>query len=190
MAAPAGRTVRPTADRTRQALFNLLEHGRFARGGSRVAGAIVLDAFAGSGALALEAMSRGAARAVAIESDADAVGAIWANAERLGVGAALDIVSADACAPPPAHVAATLVFLDPPYGQALVPPALAALASAGWIADGALIAAETGGKEELAPPAGFTLADARRYGRAMISLLTYSGRPQGGASADGGAVSN
>lgn len=172
LAAPAGQAVRPTADRTRQALFNLLEHGRLAAAGSRVAGAVVLDAFAGTGALALEALSRGAERATAIDRDPAAIAAIRANAALLGETERLRVLRADANSPPPAAVAADLAFLDPPYGQGLAAAALVALDAAGWLARDALIAIETGAKETLAAPAGFVCQDARRYGRAKVWLLT------------------
>jgi len=171
LAAPPGRNVRPTADRTRQALFNLLEHGRAAADGSAVAGAIVLDAFAGSGALALEALSRGAATATALERDPAVAGTIRENAARLDETARLKVVVADASAPPRAPAPATLVFLDPPYGEGLAPRALAALDHAGWIAPGAVVAIETGTKEALEAPSGFETLDRRAYGRAAITLL-------------------
>jgi len=169
--APPGRDVRPTADRTREALFNLLELGRAAADGSAVAGAIVLDAFAGSGALALEALSRGAERATALERDPSVARTIRDNAARLDETARLTVVVADALRPPAARAAATLVLLDPPYGEDLAPKALMALDRAGWIAPGAVVAVETGSKETLEPPAGFDPIDRRTYGRAAITLL-------------------
>ncbi len=171
LTAPEGQTIRPTADRTREALFNLLEHGRLAASGARVAGAIVLDAFAGTGALALEALSRGALAATALETNGRALIAIRANAEALGEGGRLRALQADALDPPPATTPATLVFLDPPYGKNEAAPALTALDRAGWIAAGALIAVETGSKDAFEPPEGFILQDSRRYGRAKVWLL-------------------
>ena len=170
--APEGPTIRPTQDRTRESLFNLLEHGRLASDGSRVAGAIVLDAFCGTGALALEAISCGALRATLIDNSNAALSTARANAASLNETDAVTILRADARHPPTAPVAHTLVFLDPPYGKDRAPEAISGLDAAGWIAEGALIAVETGRTEDLELPEGFTLQDQRRYGRAKISLVT------------------
>lgn len=170
--APPGLETRPTADRTRQALFNLLEHGRLAADGSRVAGAVVLDAFAGTGAMALEALSRGAAHATAIDDDPAAIAACRQNAAALGETERMRVIQADVLRPPPATTPADLVLMDPPYGRDLPAPAIAALDTAGWIATDALVAVETGAKERFEAPDGFVLEDARRYGRAKIWLLT------------------
>jgi len=174
LSAPEGWSIRPTADRTRESLFNLLEHGRLASNGSRVHGAIVLDAFAGSGAFSLEALSRGAASATALDNDRQAIASIRSNAAMLGEDGSLHVVQADANRPPPATVPASLAFLDPPYGKDMAVPALEALNNAGWIASDALIAIETGSKDTLEAPPGFTLEDARRYGRAKVWLLLRS----------------
>ena len=171
LAAPGDESVRPTSDRAREALFNLLEQGRVARGGSRLAGAHVLDAFAGAGALALEALSRGADHATAFDVSTAALDLVRANAERLGETKRIDVRQADALAPPPAPRPADLVLLDPPYGQDLALKALAALDAAGWVAADVLIVIETGAGERVDPPAGFMLADERRYGRARLWFL-------------------
>lgn len=171
LTAPLGLGIRPTADRTREALFNLLEHGRLARDGSIVAGAAVLDVFAGTGALALEALSRGAEVAVAMDRDTAAIAAIKANARALALEDALTVVKANVLKPPPARFAADLVLLDPPYGESLGEPALLALGNAGWIGPNAVVALETGAKEDFTPPPGFELTDARRYGRAKLWLM-------------------
>jgi 16S rRNA (guanine966-N2)-methyltransferase len=174
LSAPEGWSIRPTADRTRESLFNLLEHGRLAAEGSRVAGATVLDAFAGTGSFCLEALSRGAAIATAMDNDRKAIASIRANAEALGEAGSVILSQADALRPPPATTQASLVFLDPPYAKDMAIPALEALSTAGWIAAKALIAIETGSKESLEAPPGFTLEDARRYGRAKVWLLLRS----------------
>ncbi len=172
--APAGLEVRPTADRTREALFNILEHGRFtADGTSPLLGARVLDAFAGSGALGLEALSRGATHATFMDNNAIARSAIRANAKALGESAHVSILQADAINPPAAGAPCDVVFLDPPYGSGVSEPALAALAARGWIAGGAVCSIEIAARETLAPPAGFTLVDERRYGKAKLILLSY-----------------
>lgn len=170
--APEGSDIRPTQDRTRESLFNLLEHGRLASNGSRVAGALVLDAFCGTGGLALEALSRGAESAMLIDNSNAAIATARGNIASLGETAAATILRADARHPPAATNAYTLIFLDPPYGKGMAVEALAALNAAGWIAPGGLIAIETGRREDMALPEGFTLEDERRYGRAKIWLVT------------------
>ena len=143
--APAGLVTRPTAARVRQALFDMLLHAPWG-GRAALDGARVLDAFAGAGALGLEALSRGAAHATFIERDRAALAALRANVEACDARLVCDVLAADACAPPRGRPA-SLVLLDPPYGANLVARALTALAGAGWIAPGALIAAETAAAE-------------------------------------------
>ena len=165
LAAPAGETTRPTADRVRQALFDMLLHAPWG-GYDAVRGAMVLDAFAGTGALGLEALSRGAAHAHFIERDRAALGALRANITALKAPASVH--AGDATHPPPG-VACGLVFLDPPYGKGLVEQALAALSAAGWIAPGALILAETGRDEP--PVAWGALLAERSHGAARVNVL-------------------
>lgn len=176
--APEGLEVRPTADRAREALFNILAHKGFrADGLSPVRDAIVLDAFAGTGALGLEALSRGAAHVTFMETDRRAVAAIRANVAALREEARTSLREADATRPPAAPPAGrtapcTLVFLDPPYGRGLGAPALTALAARGWIAEDAICVIELEAKEPFAPPEGFTQLDERRYGKARLVFLT------------------
>jgi 16S rRNA (guanine966-N2)-methyltransferase len=148
LAAPPGQATRPTADRVRQALFDMLLHAPWG-GRDAVEGVLVLDAFAGTGALGLEALSRGAAHASFMEPDRAALRALRANIAACRAGDRVAVVAADAMRPPAATAACGLVFLDPPYGQGLVPRALAALRGAGWIAADALIVAETAVAEML-----------------------------------------
>jgi len=172
LAVPEGRDIRPTADRTRQALFDVLEHGRLAEGGgSAVVDAVVLDAFCGSGALGLEALSRGAAEAVFMDASRAALDCARANARHLGLQGGF--ILANAANPPRARKPATLVFLDPPYGSGLAGPALAALSKAGWIAGSAIVSLEMSGAElaRFQVPSGFERSDERRYGKARILLL-------------------
>lgn len=168
---PPGRAVRPTSDRAREALFNILEHGRFAAEGSPFRDRTVLDAFAGTGALGLEALSRGAAHAIFLETAPEAARVLKANIARLGESSRATILPADATKPPRAPAAAALALLDPPYHQDLAAPALAALAAGGWLEPGALVVAEFAAREDLALPAGFTLLDERRYGAARLVFL-------------------
>lgn len=164
LAAPPGDATRPTADRVRQALFDMLTHAPWA-GPDAVRGVQVLDAFAGTGALGLEALSRGALHATFIERDRAALAALRANVA--AVGAAATVLAADALRPPPG-MPCGLVFLDPPYDQGLVPRALAALRDAGWIAPGALVVAELS-RDDLPSVLEGALAS-RTHGAARIEI--------------------
>ncbi|HUC61519.1 MAG TPA: 16S rRNA (guanine(966)-N(2))-methyltransferase RsmD [Alphaproteobacteria bacterium] len=176
--APPGLEVRPTSDRVRESLFNILAHGKFAAD-VPLDGALVLDAFAGSGALGLEALSRGAAHAVFLDQALAALQGIERNVASLKEQARATLVQADALKPPlPSKVRGdpaprTLVVLDPPYRSGLAAPALAALAEAGWLAPGALAAIELEASEAFALPEGFTRADERRYGKTRIVFARW-----------------
>lgn len=172
---PEGAATRPTSSRAREALFNILTHANWTEDGtSPLIEARVLDAFAGSGALGLEALSRGAAHVTFFDTDPKAVTTIGENVRKLGEAAASKVVRADATRPPPGREACDLVFLDPPYRSALGLPALAALADAGWLQAGAIVAVEIAATEDLIPPARFQLLDERRYGAAKIMILRYT----------------
>ncbi len=176
LAAPEGSAIRPTADRTREALFNILLHAPFAGGGTwSLKGIRVLDAFAGSGALGLEALSRGAAHVTFMDTATAALAAIRGNARALGEDTAITSLLADPGAPPPADPACGLVLMDPPYGSELAGPALVALADAGWVAPDAVCVVELGKAEQFDPPAGFAVMDERSYGAAKLIFLT--GKP-------------
>jgi 16S rRNA (guanine966-N2)-methyltransferase len=171
LVAPPGQGTRPTADRVRQALFDMLMHAAW---GGRVAveGAVVLDVFAGTGALGLEALSRGAASACFIESDRTALLALRANvaackAEDRTEVLAVDVLTLSKVSRPGAP--ASLIFLDPPYGQDLVPRALARLRDVGRISPDALVVAETGRDETWLPEQNL-LAE-RRHGAARILIF-------------------
>jgi len=166
LVAPPGATTRPTADRVRQALFDMLLHAPWA-GRDAIAGVAVLDAFAGTGALGLEALSRGAASATFLETDKAALTALRGNIVACKAATTSRVLAADATRPPPGS-ACRLLFLDPPYAQDLVPRAIAALAAAGWIAPAALIVAEFGRAEAL--PALGTLLAERAHGAARIAV--------------------
>jgi 16S rRNA (guanine966-N2)-methyltransferase len=163
LAAPPGTATRPTSDRARQAIFDMLLHATWG-GRDLIDGARVLDVFAGTGAMGLEALSRGAAHATFIERDPAALAALRRNLA--ACGAAADVIAADACAPPRGRPCG-LVFLDPPYELGLVPRACAALATAGWVAPGAIVVAETARKEPSPWP---DRIDERTYGAARITV--------------------
>jgi 16S rRNA (guanine966-N2)-methyltransferase len=167
--APSGQATRPTADRVRQALFDMLLHAPWG-GRALIDGAVVLDAFAGTGAMGLEALSRGAARCCFIESDPAALAALRANVVACKAGDRCRVVVGDVLSVGAGELA-TLAFLDPPYGRDLVPRAVAHLQHAGWLAPGALIVAETG-RDEAWRPSGDVLAD-RVHGAAR--LLVFAG---------------
>jgi 16S rRNA (guanine966-N2)-methyltransferase len=169
LAAPAGDATRPTADRVRQALFDMLWHAPWG-GRTTIQDQLVLDAFAGTGALGLEALSRGADHCTFLETAKPALAALRANIAACREEARCAVLVADATRPPAARVPCGLVFLDPPYGQGLVPRALAALAAAGWIAPGALVVAETAQGEALAVP-GFAPLATRSHGAATLHVL-------------------
>jgi len=165
LAAPGGETTRPTAGRVRQAVFDMLMHAPWAE--RAVEGRAVLDVFAGSGALGLEALSRGAGRAGFIERDQAALAAIAANIVACKAGGVASVFGCDALRPPHG-TAHELVFLDPPYGKGLVPLAVAALGAAGWIAPGALIVAEFGRGEEGLE--GIEVLAVREHGAARVVI--------------------
>lgn len=170
LVAPPGLATRPTSDRARQAIFDQLWHAPWA-GRDMLEGAIVLDGFAGTGAMGLEALSRGAARAFFMEQDRAALAALRANIAACKASDACRVIAGDVTAPPIAAAACSLVFLDPPYSKGLVPRALAALQAKGWIAPGTLIIAETGRDEESLALPGFEEISTRDHGAARLSAL-------------------
>jgi 16S rRNA (guanine966-N2)-methyltransferase len=161
LAAPEGRDTRPTNIRARQAVFDILAHAPW----HELDGAKVLDVFAGTGAYGLEALSRGAATASFMEMASSALAVLKSNIAACKAEDAR-IVAADALNPP-SGTPHDLVFLDPPYGQALVKPALKALAAKGWIAPGAIIVAELGPGDALDIPE--PLAE-RNHGKARLKI--------------------
>lgn len=171
-----GDAIRPTADRTRKAIFDLLEGGRFSRdGGSPLVDARVVDVCCGTGALGLEALSRGARHAVLLDQSPEARGLARANAERLGLADRVSVIAGDAATPPPASDACALLFADPPYASGLVSILPAAFARAGWLGPEALLALEVPVGTSAETPEGFMLLEDRRYGRARVRLLRARG---------------
>jgi 16S rRNA (guanine966-N2)-methyltransferase len=171
IAAPQGMKVRPTTDRVRQSMFNVLEHGKFTGIGNPIKGATVLDAFSGTGALAIEALSRGAASATCMDIDQRSLRQIEKNAASLSETQRLQVILSDATNPPNATSAANLIFLDPPYGFGQVEVALKALSNANWISKNAIVVAETGVKEDLSIIDGFFISDRRQYGKTAITFI-------------------
>lgn len=175
LATPRDAAVRPTTDRVRESLFNTLIH----REPNPLAGGRVLDAFAGTGALGLEAVSRGADIVLFMETSAPARALVRRNIEALALQGCARIFRRDATRPGPIGTMAPfdLVFADPPYGRGLGERAAQALAAGGWLRPGALLVLEeAAGAAPVAIP-GFALDDERRYGDTVIRLFEYGGGP-------------
>jgi len=176
LVAPEDAKVRPTSDRTRQAIFNMLRHKDFGIGFD-LEGAAVLDLFAGTGALGIEAISQGARWCLLVDDSADSRAIQRENVEALGLTGATRIWRRDATDLGPIGPSAggpfELVFLDPPYRKEMIPKALASLKDGGWLADKALLVAETDANEPLDAP-GYTLLDERDYGETRVRFLTSS----------------
>ena len=169
LSAPKSQAIRPTADRLRESLFNILAHGY----GDPVAGARVLDLFAGTGALGLEALSRGAAFALFVDDRAEARALLRANVDALGAGGATKVYRRDATrlgAPDPLEPF-TLAFLDPPYGRGLAEQALVSARDGGWLKPGALAVVEEAADAEFTPPAGFAEEERRSYDDTKLVFL-------------------
>ncbi len=170
--APRGLDVRPTSDRARESLFNILEHGIDWEG---LMGANVLDLFCGTGALGLEALSRGAAKACFVDNSPASLRAAKENAAAVGEWRNVQTLKLD-CArlPTPPRIAGApcrVAFLDAPYEKGLTAPALDGLGRRGWIGDGALCVAEVAADEPLDPPKRYAILDERVQGAARLVFL-------------------
>ncbi|MES2343194.1 MAG: 16S rRNA (guanine(966)-N(2))-methyltransferase RsmD [Pseudomonadota bacterium] len=175
---PQGQATRPTSDRARQAVFNILEHAAWGRG---LRDLRVIDLFAGSGALGFEALSRGAAFCLFVETDEAARGAIRENVDALGLFGRTRVHRRDATdlgvRPGADGPAFDLAFLDPPYARGLGEMALAKLKAGGWLAPEALIVFERGSAEPAFSVPGFEVLDARDYGAARVFFLRLTRDP-------------
>lgn len=164
--------MRPTSDRARESIFNILMHADFA---PSLEGAAVVDAFAGTGAMGLEAMSRGAKNVTFLDIDPRARACVLKNAGAMGLARGVLALNLDATRlPPPPRLAgcpAAVVFLDPPYGDDVIQPALLSFLHRGWVAKGSLCVAETPSERDFMKPRGYRLADQRKYGAALVSFL-------------------
>lgn len=174
LVAPDDARVRPTSDRTRQAIFNMLRHKDFGIGFA-LEDAAVLDLFAGTGALGIEAISQGARWCLLVDDNADSRALQRENVEALGLTGATRIWRRDATDLGPIGPSAggpfNLVFLDPPYRKDLIPKTLKSLKDGGWLADRALLVVESDAGEEI-DLAGLTLLDERDYGETRVRFLT------------------
>ena len=170
--APGSDAIRPTSDRLRETVFNILAHSY----GNPVAGARVIDLFSGTGAMAIEALSRGAAFALLVDQGAQACAIIRANFAALDLGGAARILRRDArkLGAAPEGESFTLAFLDPPYGKGLVPPTLKALRDEGWLGSGALVVIEERAAADVALPDGFVLRETRRFGVTNVVFACFN----------------
>lgn len=169
LAAPRSRAIRPTADRLRESLFNILVHAY----DDPIEGARVLDLFAGTGALGLEALSRGASFALFIDDGAEARALLRENVTTLGLGGASRIFRRDATKLGPAHPLEpfSLAFLDPPYGKGLAEKALASAHAGGWLVPNALVVVEESADAAFEPPVGFVEHERRSYDDTEFIIL-------------------
>lgn len=172
IAAPKSSAIRPTADRLREALFNILVHGY----GDPVSGARVLDLFAGTGALGIEALSRGAAYVLFVDDAAEARALLRENMETLGLAGVTRIFRRDATTLGPAHPVEpfSLAFLDPPYGKKLAEKALASARAGGWLIPGAIVVVEEAADAGFQPPQGYEELERRRYDDTEFTILRSS----------------
>lgn len=171
LAGPKGAAIRPTADRLRESVFNILAHAH----DDPVQGARVLDLCAGTGAMGIEALSRGARSAVFVDASAEARALIRRNLEAAGIMGLTRISKRDAAHLGPAGQQGgfTLAFLDPPYDMGLAQKALSSLLKGGWLAAGALVVVEKRAGVELAVPPGYTELERRAYGDTEIVFLRH-----------------
>jgi 16S rRNA (guanine966-N2)-methyltransferase len=169
LAGPQGAGLRPTSDRAREALFNILAHAY----GDPITAARVLDLFAGTGALGIEALSRGAATALFVDEDVEARALLRRNVETLGLGGVTRIFRRDATKLGPAHPveAFSLVFLDPPYGKGLAEKALFSAREGGWLKPQALVVVEEAADAGFTAPEGFEELERRRYDDTVFVFL-------------------
>ena len=173
IASPATQEIRPTADRLRESVFNILMHAY----DNPIEDARVLDLFAGTGALGIEAISRGAKFVLFVDNGAEARALLRNNVESLGLGGVTKVYRRDATNPGPAHPVEpfSLAFLDPPYGKGLAEKSLAALRDGGWLVPGALVVVEEAKAAGFAVPEGFDELERRAYDDTEFVFLRFRG---------------
>lgn len=163
--------VRPTSDFAREAIFNILTHSDLGLNRHAFIDQDIADACCGTGALGLEALSRGARHVTFIDKSREALANASYNAEKMHEENNVDFLQADVAKLPRARRPYALVFLDPPYFCNMLEPALSAIAAGGWLLPDGIVVAEHGAKEHITIPKAFTILDQRRYGKAIINIL-------------------
>ena len=172
LSVPSGQSIRPTSDRGREAIFNILSHGL----DFKFDGITVLDLFSGTGALGFEALSRGAKKVVFIDNKYSAIKSIKSNGRSIGQTPFFSIRQLDASSLPARtgrDEAAALAFLDPPYGNNLITPSLLALDEGGWLRIGAVVVVEIAKNDHYKFSSSFSLTSERKYGKSRFTLLSY-----------------
>jgi len=176
------KTLRPTAGRIREAIFNILKHGKFLKnedfigdGEDLVEGRDVVDIFCGTGALGIEALSRGAASLTLIDQNPKTLEMARANVANIGELGNTKFIRSDSTLLPAASKPCQLAFIDPPYNRNLVIPALKSLANNGWLDKGAVIVIEQGKKDDLMAPDGFKKLDERVHDKTKVIILQFTG---------------
>lgn len=171
--APEGKAVRPTASRTREAVFNILSHGRYA-GESPLLQGRVADIFCGSGAMGLEAFSRGATAVTFVDKSRESLEAVEYNLKHFGEMPRAKMIRADSSMLPPAPFMHDILFIDPPYSSGLAIGALNTARSGGWLAPHGVAVVEQAWKEPIVIPEGWEMIDERKYGNTRILLVTLA----------------
>ncbi|WP_262691921.1 16S rRNA (guanine(966)-N(2))-methyltransferase RsmD [Kordiimonas aestuarii] len=170
LAVPKGRDIRPTTDRMRERLFSMLTHARY----PDMMGANVADLFAGTGALGLEALSRGAAHVTFAEKARGSLDCLRGNITSLGVREEVAVLPSDASKLPPARSRFDIIFMDPPYRMGLVRPTLDAIIIGGWLAEDGVIICELASDDATEPPDALEVVDDRSQGQQRILFLKQS----------------
>jgi 16S rRNA (guanine966-N2)-methyltransferase len=174
---PQDYDIRPTSDRTRSALFNILCHGKLKSAGisdkPNFSELTVIDVFAGTGALGLEALSRGAKKVVFIEKSRKSINLLRKNINSLKAKNDCSIINKDATNLDKSNIKANVIFADPPYQKELVEPTIKSLIKNNWIADNAIVIIETEANEIFSLPEEFELLDSRKYGKAKINIFKF-----------------
>lgn len=173
LVAPNTDATRPTSDRARESVFNILG-GRLLKNGLSWEELSVLDAFAGTGALGIEAASRGVPNVAFMEKDAEALKVLRRNAAFLERDGCRVSIFSDVLLPPSVPAPVDLIFMDPPYGKGLILPAIQALSESGWLGKKTLCVIETEKKEKPSLPPVFSIHEERTYGKAKITFASVS----------------
>jgi 16S rRNA (guanine966-N2)-methyltransferase len=167
--------IRPTGSRARGAIFNILMHRSFDESGeSPLIDKPVIDLFCGTGALGLEALSRGAGHVTFVDGSADSIALARQNARHMGEDANAHFIRSDSTSLPLARKQCSLAFLDPPYDSGLAVKSLSSLDKQGWLLPGAVVVVEISSRETLTPPEAYALVDERKYGNTKIVFLKYT----------------